>query len=121
MTQVERGRFRRIHLNGGRGGCSPAPHVEPGRHTAGWERVAMALVILCMILAGSRRSEGAREARVMMAANESQTQQLEDGTVVSFEPESLRVEFTDQRRAVHLSHGKAVFDVATDGKRPFVV
>ncbi|WP_116812839.1 FecR family protein [Steroidobacter cummioxidans] len=47
---------------------------------------------------------------------------LEDGTVVQLEPETrLRVKFEDQLRRVELEHGRALFRVAKNPQRPFLV
>lgn len=47
---------------------------------------------------------------------------LEDGTVVQLEPETrLRVQFDDQLRRVELEHGRALFRVARNPQRPFLV
>jgi transmembrane sensor len=47
---------------------------------------------------------------------------LEDGTVVQLEPETrLRVKFEEQLRRVELEHGRALFRVAKNPQRPFLV
>ncbi|GFE84835.1 transcriptional regulator [Steroidobacter agaridevorans] len=47
---------------------------------------------------------------------------LEDGTVVQLEPETrLRVKFEDKLRRVELEHGRALFRVAKNPQRPFLV
>lgn len=47
---------------------------------------------------------------------------LEDGTVVQLEPETrLRVKFEDKLRLVELEHGRALFRVARNPQRPFLV
>jgi hypothetical protein len=56
------------------------------------------------------------------ASNESRTQQLEDGTVVSLGAQSkLRINFTSERRVVQQLQGEVTFDVAEDAARPFIV
>ena len=47
---------------------------------------------------------------------------LSDGSVISLNTESrIRVVFSDARRLIHLDAGEALFDVAKDKARPFVV
>jgi len=47
---------------------------------------------------------------------------LEDGTVVQLEPETrLRVKFADELRRVELEQGRALFRVAKNPQRPFLV
>ena len=47
---------------------------------------------------------------------------LDDGSVVQLEPETLlRVKFVDRERRVSLERGRALFRVAKDAQRPFLV
>lgn len=47
---------------------------------------------------------------------------LSDGSVVSLNTQShIKVLFTSERRTVHLDEGEALFDVAHDAVRPFIV
>ncbi|HEY5759792.1 MAG TPA: FecR domain-containing protein [Steroidobacter sp.] len=47
---------------------------------------------------------------------------LEDGTVVQLEPETrLRVKYEEKERRVELEHGRALFRVAKNPQRPFLV
>ncbi len=47
---------------------------------------------------------------------------LADGSVVNLNTDSrIRVLFTEARRTIHLERGEALFDVAKDAARPFVV
>jgi transmembrane sensor len=47
---------------------------------------------------------------------------LEDGTVVQLEPETrLRVKYDEKLRRVELEHGRALFRVAKNPQRPFLV
>ncbi len=53
---------------------------------------------------------------------ELRTVRLSDGSTVTLNTDSeLRVKFTGQRRTVQLVHGQALFAVAHDAARPFVV
>jgi hypothetical protein len=59
---------------------------------------------------------------IMTGANESTIQHLSDGSVLVLDARStVRVEVTAQQRVAHLVEGEAVFDVALDATRPFVV
>ena len=59
---------------------------------------------------------------VAIAAKQPTTRRLADGTRVSLDAGStLRVEYSPMRRDVHLLEGKALFEVAKDPKRPFLV
>jgi len=56
------------------------------------------------------------------AVGEYQTVTLPDGTDVSLNTDSqIEVDFSDAERRVRLVHGEALFDVASNPKRPFVV
>jgi len=47
---------------------------------------------------------------------------LADGSVVNLNTDSrIRVQYTAVRRSIHLDRGEALFDVAKDAARPFVV
>lgn len=59
---------------------------------------------------------------VTTAASEWQNMTLDDGSTVHVDANThLKVEFTAQRRVVHLFEGQAVFEVAKDPARPFTV
>lgn len=59
---------------------------------------------------------------VTTAASEWQHMTLDDGSTVHVDANThLKVEFTPQRRVVHLFEGQAVFEVAKDPARPFTV
>lgn len=47
---------------------------------------------------------------------------LSDGSVISLNTESrIRVAYSEERRTIHLEEGEALFDVAKDALRPFLV
>lgn len=55
-------------------------------------------------------------------AGEWRSMTLRDGTLVSLGPHTeLRHRFSDERRIVHLAQGEALFAVAKDPARPFIV
>lgn len=93
----------------------------PG-HIAVWTIAAKALLMLGIVLVLTRRGDEPSAGALAIAANESAVRRLEDGTIVSVDARTmLRVAFTDHRRDVHLLGGKALFDVAIDTNRPFIV
>lgn len=56
------------------------------------------------------------------AVGERSTVNLVDGTVADLNTDTeLRLQFTGERRSVELTKGQALFDVAKDESRPFVV
>lgn len=47
---------------------------------------------------------------------------LQDGSAITLDSDSqVRVSYSDRRRDIHLLQGEALFDVAKDAQRPFVV
>jgi transmembrane sensor len=59
---------------------------------------------------------------VTTAASQWQHMSLEDGSTVHLDARThLKIEFSAERRLVHLYEGQAVFEVAKDAKRPFTV
>lgn len=62
--------------------------------------------------------------RVLLSTNigEQLTRQLVDGSTIEVNTDSeIRVEFSDNQRSIYLLRGQAMFDVAHDETRPFVV
>lgn len=56
------------------------------------------------------------------ARGERLTLVLEDGSVLTLNTDSrVRIRYGDAQRAVRLEHGQALFEVARDAQRPFVV
>jgi ferric-dicitrate binding protein FerR (iron transport regulator) len=83
--------------------------------------VATVVALLC-IFAITKRGQETPRGTIAIVAGESKTRRLQDGSTVSLGPgTALRVEFTSERRDVHLLHGKALFDVVMESKRPFIV
>ncbi|HEY5756320.1 MAG TPA: FecR domain-containing protein [Steroidobacter sp.] len=59
---------------------------------------------------------------VTTAASEWQHMSLDDGSTVYLDARThLKIEFSAERRLIHLYDGQAVFEVAKDAKRPFTV
>lgn len=111
------------HVNFWQGSSLQPAETPARRRVSRWNvTVAAALAMLPVIFFLVRMTEETSDHAVTTAAHESKTRQLADGSKVSLESDStLRIEFTDLRRDVHLSRGKAMFDVVMDMKRPFVV
>lgn len=62
------------------------------------------------------------EQVITTGASQWQHMTLPDGTAFHVDARSrIKVEYTDQTRVVHLREGGAVFDVAKDSERPFIV
>ncbi len=67
-------------------------------------------------------SANARPEIYKTAVGEYHTITLADGTDVSLNTDSqIEVDFNDEERRVRLIHGEALFEVASNPKRPFVV
>jgi transmembrane sensor len=110
------------HVNWWQGPPHNPPQTQGRRRSAIWRAAATILVAVSAIYFVDRMNEEAADRTVTTAVSESKTQKLEDGSQVSIKADSsVRVEFTDLRRDVFLSHGRAMFDVVMDMKRPFVV
>ena len=63
-----------------------------------------------------------QQGRFTTAKGESRSIALKDGSVVTLNTASeIRIDFTDRLRGVDLVHGEALFDVAKDKARPFMV
>lgn len=93
------------------------------RKGASWRSVAAALatctvVLLLGFIVLDRTPDGVVETR----AAEWHHVTLDDSSTVYLDARTrLKVEFTAERRLVHLYHGWAVFNVAKDSRRPFTV
>ena len=82
---------------------------------------AMASVMLCVLVAWSLLSPQQPQL-YRTAIGEQASYTLADGSVVTLNTASqLRVDYSDQRRAVTLLQGEAHFDVAKNPERPFMV
>jgi transmembrane sensor len=62
------------------------------------------------------------EGTVITAASQWQHMTLDDGSIVHMDARTrLKIEFTPERRLIHLYEGQAVFEVAKDPDWPFTV
>ena len=106
-------------------------------HSLTWAAAAVILVVLGMSLAMlSTRSKSDRSPIVLLldafrthgdgryatATGERLTVTLKDGSQLTLDTQTeLRVAFTPSERTIRLTRGQAVFEVAKDPRRPFVV
>lgn len=94
----------------------PAPNTRAWRIAAGFAALAVSTLVLLVLKAAWI------DRTIETDASEWQTQVLSDGSIVNVGPRTqLRMEFGDNRRFVHLARGEALFQVAKDPTRPFVV
>jgi transmembrane sensor len=130
LTRAMRPRRAAEHVRSSVAIMSPRPRSSPGSvetgrrsYAGGWRVAAMAAVILPLgILVVSEMRVQTPESTFETAVNETKTEQLEDGSLVSLGARSkLRTEFTEKRRVVHMLEGEAMFQVEKDKARPFVV
>lgn len=90
--------------------------VRVTRSAAGWAAVVIMTIALVI---GYRISKGQEYAT---AIGEQRTIVLADGSQMSMTAHTqARVRFSDRRRDIELLTGEALFKVAKDGSRPFVV
>lgn len=125
LTRLIRGKGESpkvIHVDWWQGSSSQPAHPESRSFRAGWGLAAMVLLMLSMVLFLVPNSDEAPGETVAVAAKETNTQRLPDGSLVSLDTlGSMRVDFTEKQRGVHLFHGQSLLDVAADRGRPFVV
>lgn len=115
----------------------PEPRRAAWPQWQGWTAIAAALVAILsagvLLLSLQQPESGERspafaqapssDARLFRTAvGQHSTITLEDGSSVELNADSLlRVDYSDGRRQLALLHGQALFDVAHDPGRPFVV
>ncbi|MBL8267676.1 FecR family protein [Steroidobacter sp.] len=106
-----------------RGGVVPAREPEPrARPVARWRAAAALAGIVFCAVAGWTAKTIYFEQRVATEPGEWQSTMLADGSVLRIGPNTrLRWSFDDDRRSIVLSRGEAVFEVARDPSRPFIV
>jgi transmembrane sensor len=105
---------------GSHSGESPQPPGRPGKRISGMRlRAAAALLIVGVLATWSMlHDRESYETQVL----EQRSLRLSDGSTVTLNSKSrARIEFSDSRRAVDLVEGEALFRVAQDSSRPFVV
>lgn len=83
---------------------------------------AMAASTCAIAILGAWFALGLRGDVIESKQAERRQVMLEDGTVVQLEPETrLRVKYEEKLRQVELEHGRALFRVARNPQRPFLV
>lgn len=93
-----------------------------GKSSSRWGVAAALALIAATLLFGFVAFYRAPDGVVETVAAQWQRVALDDGSTVYLDARTrLKVEFTPERRLVHLYHGWAVFDVAKDSRRPFTV
>lgn len=90
--------------------------VTRRRWLAGGGAIAASLAVAGVYL-GSERPVGYATRK-----GEKRVVSLDDGSVITLNTSTrLQVRYTKGRRQIHLTEGEALFDVAKDHRRPFVV
>lgn len=121
VIQAARNQSNVTHVNWWQGSSLKPAATQGSRRIVGWRLAAAMVATLPVIFFFSMNVE-VPDNTITTAVHEPATRRLDDGSQVSLDGAStLRVEFTDKRRHVHLLEGKAVFEVANDATRPFVV
>ena len=84
--------------------------------------MAAAMMVVALLAASMFTLFQISDERMATAAGEWQSEVLEDGSIIQVGPRTkLRVEFANDHRIVKLSRGEALFHVAHDTARPFLV
>ena len=125
---VERARASRdedvvVSLAGHRGAGESAEHIQGYKRAGLLGRHALAASIgLLLIIAGVLGWLNFRERLYITGIGEQRTIRLPDDSIVDLNARSsIRVSFSKTLRAIDLVEGQALFHVAKDAKRPFVV
>lgn len=86
-------------------------------------KLAAGIAALAVTALGILAVEGAGRAQSMVTeAGEWKQTRLEDGSVVHLGPRSrLRIAMSARQRRIELKQGEALFEVAKDANRPFIV
>lgn len=98
--------------------------AAPARTRGGWYVRMLAVVVAfgLVALAGTMARRAWLEPTIDTRASEWRSLTLDDGSFVSVGPRTqLRDQFGERRRMLHLSRGEALFQVAKDPARPFIV
>ncbi|MFC4314942.1 FecR family protein [Steroidobacter flavus] len=104
---------------------NPSPSVAETVRTklpAAWAFAAMIAVLAVVLGFGFAFLENSPNRTVTTVASQWQHMTLDDGSTVHMDARTkVKIEFSDERRLVHLLEGRAVFEVAKDKARPFTV
>jgi ferric-dicitrate binding protein FerR (iron transport regulator) len=104
---------------------NPSPSVPDAVRTKlppAWAFAAMIAVLAVALGFGFVVLKNSPNRTVTTVASQWQNMTLDDGSTVHMDARTkLKIEFSDERRLVHLFEGRAVFEVAKDKNRPFTV
>ena len=98
--------------------------AEPTRTRTSWRVRSLTVIaaIALVLAAGTVATRAWLASTIQTQASEWRSLTLNDGSMVSVGPRTeLRDRFGNRQRLLSLSHGEALFQVAKDPARPFVV
>jgi transmembrane sensor len=100
--------------------------VTPTRTRSSWHvrvlAVAVAVAVGLVLVVGTIATRAWLDSSIETQAGEWRSLTLNDGSFVSVGPRTeLRDRFGEQQRLLSLAHGEALFQVAKDPSRPFIV
>jgi len=98
--------------------------ARPSRTRSSWHIRALIVVVAIggALLAGSIVKRTWLDATIETQASEWRSLPLNDGSLVSVGPHTrLRNQFGERQRLLRLARGEALFEVAKDASRPFIV
>ena len=98
--------------------------TQPNRSSSSWHvrMLAVAAAIGLVLVGGTMMTRTWFESTIETQASEWRSMTLNDGSFVSVGPRTeLRDRFGKQERLLSLSRGEALFQVAKDPSRPFIV
>ena len=98
---------------------SVAPRAQRPRQRL-W--LIAAACFACLLLAGTGAWHFLRDTTYRTAIGEQRAITLNDGTSITLNTDTeLTVSYRQSERLVHLAHGEAIFEVAKNPQRPFIV
>jgi len=101
---------------------NPISHSRTGGRFRRWRLGAVAASLVVVAIAGWIWLEGRLSPVYATALGEQRSLEFADGSTVALNSRSkIRVHFTDRERDVELLSGQALFHVAKDHTRPFIV
>ncbi len=112
-----------LPLHQARGTRTPPANTRPGSAPYTRRRVlAAACVAVALAAVGATYWQAQRDPLVSTDVGERRSITLADGSTVDLNAHSrLRIEFSSRERRVELLDGQALFQVAKDARRPFIV
>jgi transmembrane sensor len=96
---------------------------ERASGTSNWSQKLIAATAVALFTIAALVVQQSWFARTIETqASEWRSMTLSDGTLVNLGPRTeLRHRFSDEQRVIHLAQGEAMFEVAKDPARPFIV